>query len=177
MNYMRYILLTSCMFLLSCVTLFSQRTFYRSTKFTLEIDYDESYFSLYIKYPEEPKVHMAHVVPISLEYFAEGTLRKEMDLIICVDTLENKYLFKLKQLTQFTIKVESSSAEYLVPQDTLYATECQFKDFIISNIKFKNNLPDGAWTVWQPPVYYIIRYEEGKIMKIENITNKKTPKD
>jgi len=161
------------MFLLSCLTSFSQRTFYRSTKFTFEIDYDESYFSLYIQYPEEPEVNMTHVVPISLEYFSEGTLRKEKDLIICVDTLENKYIFKLKQISEFSIKVESSSAKYLVSQDTLYATECQFKDYIISNMSFKNDLPDGTWTIWQPPVYYNIRYEEGKIMKIEKIASEK----
>jgi hypothetical protein len=108
---MRYVLLIVCMFLLSCVTLFSQRTFYKSTKFTLEIDYDKNYFSLYIQYPEEPEVHMAHVVPTELEYFAEGALRKEMDLIICEDTLDNKHLFKLKQLSQFSVRIVSSSAE------------------------------------------------------------------
>lgn len=171
---MRYVLLTSCMFLLSCVTLFSQRIFYKYSKYTLEVDYDKCLFSIYIQYPDEPKVHFQHSEITSFEYFSEGILKKEQDFIVCEDTMENKHIFKFKKLSQFSLKIESSSAGYLLPQDSLYAIECQFKDFIISRMKFKNGLPNGTWTVWQPPIHYSILYEDGKILKIENITNVRT---
>lgn len=171
---MRYVLLISSMFLLSCTTLFSQIIFYKYSKYTLEIDYDKNIFSMYIQYPDDPKVHMQHLEFTWLEYLAEGFIKQEHDFIICADTMENKHLLKFKQLSQFTLKVDSSSTDFYVPQDTLYAKRCHFKGFSISEMQFKNELPIGTWIIWNPPIFYSILYENGKIIKIENIPNLNT---
>ncbi len=166
---MKYLFIVIYVLVFPFGTLLAQQIYYKSAQWTLEINYDQCSFSLYRQYPENPQVYMGHPENTAIYIYAEGIIKTETDLILCKDTLENRHIFKLKQLTQFSIQVESSDCMYLVPQDTLYAFRCRFKYFMISNMKFEEGLPDGIWFIWESSIGYSILFDKEKVIKIDHM--------
>lgn len=164
---MKYIIIVIVELLFPLGIMFAQQIYYKSAQKILEIDYDQSSFSLYRQYPENPQVYLGHPENTATYIYAEGNIKTEADVFLCVDTLENTCVFKFKKLTQFSIQVEASECVYLAPKDTLYAYSCRFKYFTISKMKFEKGLPDGIWSVWVSSIGYSILFDKGKMLKIE----------
>jgi hypothetical protein len=166
---MKYIIIVFNVLLFPFGILLAQQIYYKSAQKIFEIDYDQSSFSLYRQYPENPQVYLGHPENTATYIYAEGNIKTEADMVLCIDTLENRCVFKLKQLTQFSVQVESSDCMYLVTKDTLYAYSCRYKYFTISNMKFENGLPDGIWSVWISSIGNSIQFDKGKVLKIDNL--------
>jgi hypothetical protein len=153
-------------------TAFAQIIYYKSDKYTLEINYNENSFSFYREAQTSRNVYLGHAEESVIYLFAEGNISIEKDMLLCTDTLESKNKFKFNCLTQFSLKVTESNNELLQIEDTIYASTCRFSDIVISNIKYKDGLPDGNWLINGASICnkLMIFFSKGNIVKIDNIS-------
>ena len=134
----------------------------------MEINYDTNSFDLYIKYSDPPKIYLGHSETIVIDMYASGNVIIIQDILLCKDTLsvyQEDVFFRLKQLSLFSVLVESST-DYLQSQDTLFASSCDFNDFYILDMTYKDGLPDGKWLFGRYDVRYNVLFDRGKIMQI-----------